>query len=72
MMDERSKNMRDLLFALPTAPDADDMVLTINGPRKKSDHPIFHGNPIPEQMLIQMLGIRCICCGGIGINHDEQ
>lgn len=66
MTDERSKNMRDLLFALPITikkqdrESAADVSNRLNG--------AMQGKVIPTMGYIPK---RCLCCGGIGINHDE-
>ena len=64
MMDERSKNMRKTLESIGT--------YTGNGTSQKIPPPPPGGvliiKPVPTMGYIPK---RCLCCGGIGINHDE-
>lgn len=63
MMDERSKNMRDLLFALPTK--------VHNNAEDALRDAMICGTGVYTVPTMGYIPKRCLCCGGIGINHDE-
>jgi hypothetical protein len=62
MMDERSKNMRDLLFALPTSTSKQEWRRSDMAPDRTDEK---------KPTVSNVAARRCLCCMGIGVNHDE-
>jgi hypothetical protein len=67
MMDEKSTRMRAMLEKLRTAPPPPGFRYI--QPEEITGDPI----QVHEQAgMLRVIPRRCLCCGGIGINHDQQ